>query len=158
TGDFNGVEWLVKNHRDLIDAELALNEGGAGQMQKSTDQNNQGEASEKGYQEFRVEVRKPGGHSPRPGRENAIYPLADALGRLEKFDFPVNMNEVTRTYFERMAGFEKDQAIANAMRAVARPNPPSQSVATLAHHSSYYNALMRTTCVATMLEGGHATN
>src|SRR5262249_10885897 len=91
-------------------------------------------------------------------RDNAIYHLADALGRLEKFDFPIDMNEVTRTYFDRMATFEKDAATAGAMRAVAKPNPPSQAVAALAHNSAYYNALMRTTCVATTREGGHATN
>jgi len=157
-GTFNGVEWLTKNHRDLIDAELALNEGGSGQMQKGKYLINQIQASEKVYQDFRVEVRNAGGHSSRPIRDNAIYHLADALGRLEKFDFPIDMNEVTRTYFERMAAFERDAAIAGAMRAVAKPSPPNQAVAALAHNSAYYNALMRTTCVATILEGGHATN
>ena len=157
-GKFNGVEWLIKNHRNLIDAELALNEGGSGQMKNGTYLINQVQASEKVYQDFRIEARNPGGHSSRPIRDNAIYHVADALARLEKFDFPVNMNEVTRTYFERMATFEKDAAIGAAMRAVAAPTPSRQAVATLAHNSAYYNALMRTTCVATMLEGGHATN
>jgi acetylornithine deacetylase/succinyl-diaminopimelate desuccinylase-like protein len=157
-GKFNGVEWLLKNHRNLIDAELALNEGGSGQMKNGKYLINQVQASEKVYQDFRLEARNAGGHSSRPIRDNAIYHLADALGRLEKFDFPVNMNEVTRTYFERMATFEKDAAIAGAMRAVAAPAPPRQAVTALAHNSAYYNALMRTTCVATMLDGGHATN
>ena len=157
-GSFNGVEWLVKNHRDLIDAELALNEGGSGQMKNGTYLINEVQASEKVYQDFRLEARNAGGHSSRPIRNNAIYHLADALGRLEKFDFPVNMNEVTRTYFDRMAGFEKDAAVAAAMRAVATPSPSRQAVTTLAQNSAYFNALMRTTCVATMLEGGHATN
>jgi len=157
-GKFNGVEWLIKNRRDLIDAELALNEGGSGQMKNGKYLINQVQASEKVYQDFRIEARNPGGHSSRPIRDNAIYHIAEALSRLEKFDFPVNLNEVTRTYFQRMATFEKDAAISGAMRAVAAPTPSRQAVATLAHHSPYYNALMRTTCVATMLEGGHATN
>jgi acetylornithine deacetylase/succinyl-diaminopimelate desuccinylase-like protein len=156
-GRFNGVEWLVKNKRDLIDAELALNEGGSGQMQKGKYLINQVQASEKVYQDFRVESRHPGGHSSRPIRDNAIYHLADALGRLEKFDFPVSLNEVTRTYFERMAPFESDPATAAAMRAIVAPVPSRQAVTQLAT-SSYYNALMRTTCVATLLEGGHANN
>jgi len=156
-GSFNGVEWLVKNKRDLIDAELALNEGGSGQMQKGKYLVNQVQASEKVYQDFRVESRNPGGHSSRPIRDNAIYHLADALGRLEKFDFPVSLNEVTRTYFERMAAFETDPATAAAMKAVVAPTPSKQAIAQLAT-SSYYNALMRTTCVATILEGGHASN
>jgi acetylornithine deacetylase/succinyl-diaminopimelate desuccinylase-like protein len=157
-GNFNGVEWLVKNQRSLIDAELALNEGGSGQMKNGKYLINQVQATEKVYQDFRLEARNPGGHSSRPIRDNAIYHIADALSRLEKFDFPVNMNEVTRTYFERMATFEKDVVIAGAMRAVAAPAPSRQAVTTLAHNSAYYNALMRTTCVATILEGGHATN
>ena len=157
-GTFNGVEWLVKNHRQLIDAELALNEGGSGEMKKGKYLINQVQAGEKVYQDFRVESRNPGGHSSRPVRDNAIYHLSDVLGRLEKFDFPVNLSEVTRTYFERMAAFEADAATAAAMRAVAKPSPPRQAIVQLASHSAYYNALMRTTCVATMLNGGHATN
>jgi acetylornithine deacetylase/succinyl-diaminopimelate desuccinylase-like protein len=158
SGDFNGVDWLVKNKRDLIDAELALNEGGAGQMKNGKYLINQVQASEKVYQDFRVESRNPGGHSSRPIRDNAIYHLSDALARLAKFDFPVSLNEVTRTYFERMAPFETDAATSAAMRAVAAPNPSRQAIAQLASSSPYYNALMRTTCVATRLEGGHANN
>jgi acetylornithine deacetylase/succinyl-diaminopimelate desuccinylase-like protein len=157
-GSFNGAEWLVKNHKDLIDAELALNEGGSGQMKNGKYLINQVQASEKVYQDFRFEVKNAGGHSSRPVRDNAIYHLANALGKLQAFDFPVNMNEVTRTYFDRMATFEKDPAIAAAMKAVAAPSPSRQAITTLAQNSAYYNALMRTTCVATMLEGGHATN
>jgi len=157
-GSFNGVEWLVKNHRDLIDAELALNEGGSGQMRNGKYLINQIQASEKVYQDFRLETRNPGGHSSRPIRDNAIYHLADGLARLEKFDFPVNLNEVTRTYFERMAAFEPDARTAAAMRAVAKPSPDRQAIVQLSGASSYYNALMRTTCVATRLEGGHANN
>jgi acetylornithine deacetylase/succinyl-diaminopimelate desuccinylase-like protein len=158
SGAFNGVDWLVKNHRPLIDAELALNEGGAGQMKNGRYLINQVQASEKVYQDFRLEARNDGGHSSRPVRDNAIYHLSEALARLAKFDFPVNMNEVTQTYFDRMAAFEPNAAIAAAMRAVAKPAPTRQAIATLSQNSAYYNALMRTTCVATRLEGGHANN
>jgi acetylornithine deacetylase/succinyl-diaminopimelate desuccinylase-like protein len=157
-GRFNGADWLVKNHRDLIDAELALNEGGSGQMTKGKYQINQIQAGEKVYQDFRLESRNPGGHSSRPVRDNAIYHLADGLARLETFDFPVSLSDVTRTYFERMAAFETDARLADAMRAVAKPAPDRQAVTLLSSSSAYYNALMRTTCVATLLEGGHANN
>ena len=157
-GRFNGVDWLIKNHKNLIDAELALNEGGSGQMRNGKYRINQLQAGEKVYQDFRLESRNPGGHSSRPVRDNAIYHLADGLARLAKFDFPVNLSEVTRTYFDRMAAFESDSRVAEAMRAVARPTPDPQAVTLLASSSAYYNALMRTTCVATLLEGGHANN
>jgi acetylornithine deacetylase/succinyl-diaminopimelate desuccinylase-like protein len=157
-GRFNGVDWLVKNHRALIDAELALNEGGSGQMKKGTYLINEVGASEKVYQDFRLEVKNPGGHSSRPVRDNAIYHLSDGLAKLERFDFPLNLNEVTRTYFDRMAAFQSDPKVAADMRAVAKQPPDLQAVSRLSAASSYYNALMRTTCVATMLSGGHATN
>src|SRR5262249_451056 len=131
SGNFNGVDWLVKNHRPLIDAELALNEGGSGQMKNGKYLINQVQAGEKVYQDFRVKSKKPRGHSSRPIRDNAIYHLADALARLEKFDFPVSLSDVTRTYFERMAAFETDAATAAAMRAVAKPSPPRQSIVQL---------------------------
>ena len=157
-GSFNGVEWLVKNKRELIDAEVAINEGGSGEMRKGKYQINQVQAAEKVYQDFRLESRNPGGHSSRPIRDNAIYHLSEGLARLEKFDFPANLGEITRTYFERMAGFEADSRVAAAMRAVAQPTPDRQAVRLLSGTSPYYNALMRTTCVATRLEGGHANN
>ena len=157
-GKFNGVDWLVKNRRDLIDAELAINEGGAGQMKGGKYLINEIGASEKVYQDFKLEVKNDGGHSSRPVRDNAIYHLSDALARLERFDFPLNLNDVTRTYFDRMAAFQSDPRIAADMRAVAKQPPDAQAVARLASGSSYFNALMRTTCVATMLSGGHAPN
>jgi len=157
-GKFNGVDWLVKNHRDLIDAELAINEGGSGQMKGGKYLINEIGASEKVYQDFKLEVKNAGGHSSRPVRDNAIYHLSDALARLERFDFPLNLNEVTRTYFDRMAAFQRDAKVAADMRAVAKQPPDAQAAARLASGSSYFNALMRTTCVATMLSGGHATN
>jgi acetylornithine deacetylase/succinyl-diaminopimelate desuccinylase-like protein len=157
-GTFNGVDWLIKNHRGLIDAELAINEGGSGQMKNGKYLINEVQASEKVYQDFRLEVKNPGGHSSRPVKDNAISHLSAGLARLGAFDFPVNMNEVTRSYFEKMAGFQTEPALAADMRAVARPAPDRQAVARLAEASPYYNALMRTTCVATRLDGGHANN
>jgi acetylornithine deacetylase/succinyl-diaminopimelate desuccinylase-like protein len=152
------VDWLLKNHRNLIDAEMAINEGGSGQMKDGKYLINEVQASEKVYQDFRIESTNPGGHSSRPLKDNAIYHIAHGLERLAAFDFPVHMSEVTREYFNRMAGFQSDAARAADMRAVAQANPDPQAAARLAAQSPYYNALMRTTCVATMLSGGHAPN
>jgi acetylornithine deacetylase/succinyl-diaminopimelate desuccinylase-like protein len=157
-GRFNGVDWLLKNHRDLIDAELALNEGGSGQMRKGRYLVNEVQASEKVYQDFRLETRNAGGHSSRPIRDNAIYRLADGLARLRAFEFPATLSEVTRTYFERMAALQTDARVAADMRAAAAEPPDRAALRRLAAGSSYYNALMRTTCVATRLDGGHANN
>ena len=133
-------------------------EGGMGQMKGGKYLLNEVQASEKVYQDFRIESTNRGGHSSRPVKDNAIYHVSKGLERLAAFDFPVHMNEVTRAYFERMAAFQTDPTVAAAMRAVARPTPDPQAVSRLADASPYYNALMRTTCVATMLEGGHAPN
>ncbi|HEV2800793.1 MAG TPA: M20/M25/M40 family metallo-hydrolase [Pyrinomonadaceae bacterium] len=165
TGDFNGVEFLLKDHRALVDAEFGINEGGRGYLKAGKPLLNAVQASEKVYQSFRLEVRNNGGHSSLPAKDNAIFRLAAGLDRLAKFDFPVNLNEVTRSYFERMSKIETGQT-AKDMRAVASmPHDGEQSakgsaqraVARLSE-SPYYNALMRTTCVATRLEGGHADN
>lgn len=157
-GDFNGVDWLVKNHRDLIDAELAINEGGSGQMKNGKYLINEVQASEKVYQDLNLVTTNPGGHSSKPVRDNAIYHLAEGLSRLARFDFPVDMNEVSRGYFGRMAGLQTDPGVSADMRSVAGPTQDPQAVTRLAATSPYYNALMRTTCVATRLSGGHANN
>jgi acetylornithine deacetylase/succinyl-diaminopimelate desuccinylase-like protein len=157
-GDFNGVNWLVKNHRNLIDAEFAVNEGGGGSMRKGRYLTNEVQASEKIFQNFRLEVTNPGGHSSLPVKENTIYRLSEGLARLEKFDFPIQLNEVTRAYFLRSADVEADPKNAADMRAVARITPDLAAAARLATQVPYWNAMMRTTCVATMLAGGHATN
>ena len=102
-GDFNGAEWLVKNHKDLIDAEFAINEGGSGGMRKGKYLTNEVQASEKVYQDFHLEVTNPGGHSSLPIKDNAIYHLSAGLARLSAYEFPVELNEVTRAYFERSA-------------------------------------------------------
>ncbi len=157
-GAFNGVDWLVKNHRDLIDAEFAINEGGGGTMRGGKYLTNEIQASEKVFQDFHLEVTSSGGHSSLPVKDNAIYRLSAGLARLAAFDFPVELNEVTRGYFERSATVQSDPKLAADMRAVARPTPDLAAAARLSASLPYYNAQMRTTCVATRLLGGHANN
>jgi acetylornithine deacetylase/succinyl-diaminopimelate desuccinylase-like protein len=155
-GPDNGAEWLLKHHRDLVDAELVLNEGGNGAIRQGRYLANMVQASEKTYTNFTLEVRDKGGHSSLPSKENAIYSLAAGLGRLERFAFPVELNEVTRSYFERLAKFETGQT-ADDMVAVLR-DPPDPAAVERLSNIPRYNALLRTTCVATRLEGGHADN
>jgi acetylornithine deacetylase/succinyl-diaminopimelate desuccinylase-like protein len=157
-GAFNGVDWLVKNHRDLIDAEFAINEGGGGTLRGGKYLTNEIQASEKVFQDFHLEVTSSGGHSSLPVKDNAIYHLSAGLARLAAFDFPVALNEVTRGYFERSATVQSDPKVAADMRAVARPTPDLAAAARLSASLPYYNAQMRTTCVATRLLGGHANN
>jgi acetylornithine deacetylase/succinyl-diaminopimelate desuccinylase-like protein len=155
-GDFNGVKWLIDNHRDLIEAEFGINEGGGGRHRKGVKLFNGVQASEKVYQSFLLEVKNKGGHSSLPSKDNAIYQLATGIDRLAKFDFPVNLNEVTRGYFQKMSAIETGQT-ATDMKTVAGAMSDAEAVKRLSD-SLYYNALMRTTCVATKLEGGHAEN
>jgi acetylornithine deacetylase/succinyl-diaminopimelate desuccinylase-like protein len=98
-GRFNGVDWLVKNHRPLIDAEFAINEGGGGTMRKGKYLTNEVQAAEKVYQDIRLEVRNSGGHSSMPVKDNAIYRLSAGLSKIGAYDFPVELSEITRTYF-----------------------------------------------------------
>ena len=155
-GNFNGVDWLLKNHAQLLDAEFGLNEGGSGVLRQGKKLFNAVQASEKVYQSFLLESKGKGGHSSRPVRDNVIYHLAAALGRLAQFDFPVNLNEVTRAYFERVAQIEGGE-VGAAMKAITQNPPTAEAVAYLSNIPAY-NATMRTTCVATMLEAGHAEN
>jgi acetylornithine deacetylase/succinyl-diaminopimelate desuccinylase-like protein len=153
-----GIQWLIKNHRDLIDAEFALNEGGGVGLKDGKPIRNSVQTSEKFSITFRFEVKNRGGHSAVPIKDNAIYRLAEGLVRLSKFDFPPKLNETTRAYFERSAQLEDGQTAAD-MRAMLgdRPDLAAPSFVRLAAHP-FYNALLRTTCVATMLEGGQAFN
>ena len=157
-GEFNGAEWLVSQHRDLVDAEFAINEGGGGNMRNGKYLTNEIQAAEKVYQDFRLEVTNSGGHSSLPVKDNAIYHLAQGLARLEALEFPVQLNEITSTYFERSATVEADPAVAADMRAVARPTPDAAAARRLSAKLPYWNSMMRTTCVATRLAGGHANN
>jgi acetylornithine deacetylase/succinyl-diaminopimelate desuccinylase-like protein len=156
TSRYNGVRWLLQNHRPLIDADFAINEGGGGELRNGRPVLNRVQTSEKVPMNFRLEVTNKGGHSSRPEKDNAIYRLAGGLDRLAKFDFPVNLNETTRAFFERSAGL-RDAALADDMRAAVRA-PPDAAAAARLSADSLFNAVVRTTCVATRLEGGHANN
>jgi acetylornithine deacetylase/succinyl-diaminopimelate desuccinylase-like protein len=157
-GTSNGVAWLLANRRALIDAEYVLNEGGDGEIKHGKAVANQVQAAEKVYHSVALEARNAGGHSSLPRKDNAIYQLAAALTRLAAFEFPVEMNEVTRGYFARMAQVETGQVAAD-MKAVAATTPPDpEAVRRLAAASPAYNSVMRTTCVATEISGGHAEN
>jgi acetylornithine deacetylase/succinyl-diaminopimelate desuccinylase-like protein len=154
TGIANGVAWLIANHRPLVDAAFALNEGGGGRLKDGRHLYHAVGASEKVYISFALTARNKGGHSSVPRKDNAIYELAAALGRLEGYAFPVELNDVTRAYFERMSGIEEGAA-ASDMKAVANGDP---AAAARLSELPNYNAILRTTCVATRLEGGHADN
>ena len=156
TSKWNGANWLVKNNRALIDAEFGLNEGGGGELKGGKPLLNRVQAAEKVSVHFRLEVKNPGGHSSRPRPDNAIYELSEGLAKFGKFHFPVKLNETTRIYFSRSAQFQSGQA-ADDMRAVARDTPDPEAAARLSQ-SPTYNSTLRTTCVATRLDGGHANN
>src|SRR5438445_4259395 len=141
-----------------MDAEFAINEGGGGNMRRGKYLTNEVQASEKVYQDFRLEVTNPGGHSSLPVKDNAISHLSAGLARLATFDFPVQLNEVTRAYFERSAAVESDPKVAADMRAVARSTPDLAAAARLSGSLPYWSSMIRTTCVATRLQGGHANN
>jgi acetylornithine deacetylase/succinyl-diaminopimelate desuccinylase-like protein len=151
-----GIQWLIKNHRDLLDAELALNEGGGVGMKDGRPLFNGIQTSEKLYQSFWLEVKNKGGHSSQPRADNAIYELAAALERLSKHAFPFELNDTTRAAFQTMAKIETGPDAAD-MAAVAAAKPDPAAIARLSAKPPY-NAQMRTTCVATRLEGGHADN
>jgi acetylornithine deacetylase/succinyl-diaminopimelate desuccinylase-like protein len=153
---YNGVRWLLANHRPLIEAGMVINEGGGGELRGGRHLVNRLQTSEKVPLSYRLEVTNAGGHSSRPTKDNAIYQLAEGLTRLSKFDFAVRMNDATRLYFERTASLHTGQ-VADDMRAVARIPPDAEALARLSR-DTVYNALLRTTCVATRLEGGHANN
>jgi len=155
-GEWNGVSFLLEEHRPLIDAELALNEGGGGHIKDGRRVVNTVQASEKVFQSFRLEVKNPGGHSSLPVPDNAIYRLAAGLGRLAAFRFPVRLNEVTRAFFTRSAAASNGADTAD-MKAILS-QPADAAAALRLSQRAYYNALLRTTCVATRLDAGHAEN
>ncbi len=152
----NGVFWLVKNQRALIDAEFGINEGGGGELKDGKAHLQRIQVAEKVFITYTLETTNPGGHSSVPRPDNAIYQLNEALTRIAKHEFPVKMSEVTKAYFERSAAFASGQEAAD-MRAVARDTPDAAALARLSA-KAFYNAQFRTTCVTTMLEAGHAEN
>ncbi len=156
-GRFNGLSWLIQNHRELIDAEYVLNpDGGYIKTQGGKPIAIEVSATEKLYADFQLVATNPGGHSSRPTADNAIYHVTDALARLEKTPFPVELNAVTRAYFEKLALVESGPVAAD-MRAILATPPDPDALARLSRDPAY-NATLRTTCVATLLAGGHASN
>jgi len=152
----NGVRWLLQNHRALINAELAINEGGGGTLRNGKPVRNSVQLAEKLYQSYQLEVTDRGGHSAAPRRDNPIYRLSRALTRLADYEFPVRLNAVTRAYFERIRATEEGE-VADAIRALLAGNLHERTLAPLTGNPNL-NAQIRTTCVATVVEAGHAEN
>jgi acetylornithine deacetylase/succinyl-diaminopimelate desuccinylase-like protein len=156
-GTANGVDWLLKNHRDLIDAQYVINHDGYSIVtEHGKPLSYELGGTEKVYGDFQLMVTNPGGHSSLPVPDNAIYALAEGLGRIAKFEFPFELNTVTRGYYEQMATIETGQRAAD-MRAILRTSPDPQAIARLSRQPADHS-MMHTTCVATRLEGGHANN
>jgi len=156
-GAFNGAEYLAKNQRQLIDAAFAINEGGGGMIDASGKPLYLGvQVGEKLPQNYRLEVTNPGGHSSRPVPDNAIYHLAHALVSIEGYDFPIVLNDTTRDFFTRMAAIRGGEQGA-AMKAIVA-NPNDAAARAVLERDAGWNSILHTTCVATMLDGGHATN
>ena len=156
--DYNGVDWLLKNHRDLVDAAYVINmDGGDPVMMNGRRLMRTVQAAEKVFVTFKLEVHNPGGHSSLPVRDNAIYRLAAALGRLSAYQFPPQLTEITRATFQNWGALQQGPLAAD-LAAVARPAPDTAAIRRLSEASPIYNAQLRTTCVATELAGGHAEN
>ena len=156
-GCCNGVDWLLKNHRALVDAEFVLNHDGASVVsEKGVPQVFELGATEKLYGDYQLLVTNKGGHSSLPRPDNAIYQLARGLQKIGNYQFPFELNNVTRAYFERMSTLVTGQTAAD-MRAILKTPPDPQAVERLSREPAY-GSVMRTTCVATRLEGGHANN
>jgi acetylornithine deacetylase/succinyl-diaminopimelate desuccinylase-like protein len=157
SGAFNGAQYLTANRRDLIDAAFALNEGAGGQLDdKGKPFVHTVLASEKVSQNFRLEVTNPGGHSSRPVPDNAIYHLARAVDKISRYEFPVQFNDANRAFFTRMApivGGPVGQAMTDLVA-----NPADAKANAILSADPSFHAMLRTACVATMLDAGHATN
>jgi acetylornithine deacetylase/succinyl-diaminopimelate desuccinylase-like protein len=154
-GSSNGVDWLVREHRDLVDAEFALNPDG-GEVHTDKPVTMEFEATEKVYADYQVSATNRGGHSSLPTPDNAIYHVSQALAALSQYAFPVELNAVTREYFTQMASIETGQTAAD-MRALLGATPDAAAAARLSKDPRY-NSTLRTTCIPTMLKGGHAFN
>lgn len=156
-GSSNGVDWLLKNHRELVNAAFAFNpDGGGVDLQSGKAISADVDASEKLYADYQLLTTNPGGHSSLPVPDNAIYHIADALQRLQNYTFPFELNAITRAYFEKLATLESASTAAD-MRAMLA-TPPSQAAIQRLSVSPEWNSTMHTTCVATRLLGGHANN
>lgn len=152
----NGMYWLVNNQRALIEADFGINEGGGGELKDGKAHLNRIQVAEKVFVTYVLEVTNPGGHSSVPRPDNAINQLNEGLTRIAKHEFAVKLSEVTKAYFARSAAFASGQQAAD-MHAVASDSPDPAAVARLSANP-FYNAQLRTTCVTTMVEAGHAEN
>jgi acetylornithine deacetylase/succinyl-diaminopimelate desuccinylase-like protein len=161
-GAFNGAEWLTKNRRELIDAGYALNEGAGGELNAAGKRVSMTvQAGEKVAQNYRLEVTNRGGHSSRPVKDNAIYHLAGALKKIEEFEFPIQLADGSRGYLKGMSKIQAaagHKDIADAMLAVEKNPDDKKAVALVSSGNPSWAAMLHTTCVATMLDAGHATN
>ncbi len=156
-GAFNGAEWLAANRRDLIDAQFALNEGGGGRLGKDGKPEVLSlQVGEKTSQNYTLEARNPGGHSSTPRPDNAIYQMSAAVGRIAAYTFPVQLTETTRSFFAKRAAISSGAA-ADAMRAIAA-NPGDAAAAAALSTDPTLNSTLRTTCVVTLFDAGHAQN
>lgn len=155
-GTANGVEWLLKNHRGLVDAGVVINEGGGGTLRDGKPFFNSVQATEKVFQNVTLRATNRGGHSSVPRPDNAITALADALSKVGRYRFPVQFNEVTRAFFTNTADVETP-AMGRAMKALVA-NPRDTAAERIVAADPRYNSMLRTTCVATLLRGGHAEN
>lgn len=156
--DGNSVRWLLRNQPALFTAELALNtDAGGVSMDKGKALAFSMQASEKVYADFTLEVTNPGGHSSVPRRDNAIYELSSGLSKLGAYQFPVRLTEISTAYFRESAA-QQEPTLAGLMRAVANGQTDSATVGALSAQNAYFNSVLRTTCVATRLAGGHADN
>ena len=156
TGGSNGITWLLRNNPGLISGALAINEGGYGLLQDGKPLANTIQIAEKIFASFQVTAKNPGGHSSLPRDDNAIYDLAEALLKIRDFDFPVELNDVMRVSFERQAEINTGQRAADFLALLEQPIP-ADSLDRLSSEAAI-NAQLRTTAVATLLDGGHASN
>ncbi len=155
---WNGVEWLLAEHPDVLAAGFALNEGAGGQL--DADGNRIAlnlQAGEKLYQDYHLELTNPGGHSARPRKDNAIAGMARSLGALGDYDFALELNPITRAYFAAVAG-SSPQYAADLRALTATDIPDADAAARLSTANPAWNATMRTTCIPTLVSGGHAPN
>ncbi len=156
-GKSNGAEWLLKEHRDLVDAAYVINlDAGGIELDNGRIVVADVEATEKVYADYQVIATNPGGHSSRPRPDNAIYELTAALNKLAAYSFPFELNEVTRTYFKNLVGQETGQTAQDINAILTTPTDPAAAVRLSAEPS--FNSNFRTTCVATRLLAGHANN
>lgn len=152
----NGVRWLVENHRDLLDAEFGLNEGASGVLRDNKPVMHNVQVAEKMYSTYEISATDKGGHSARPTKTNPIYAISQSLDKLNAYEFPVNITAFTTSYYAKAAQFSTGQQAAD-MAEVGSGKPSAEALARLSQ-SPTHNSMLRTTCVATLIQGGHASN